>query len=167
MSSDKQEDQEIKEEQEEWSDEEFEKRKQYIRNWLDEMTPQELRSFLSHSPEEQKLLINIIASGMYRIQYDEKFQEFKNTWLKMKKLYLEMIELLLQDGTTNTNIKDAQDIIKDDCKSYKLGITETLFKYIDQYFVNKEDFEYLEEFKRDHGCQKPEYNKYGRIEETT
>ena len=77
------------------------------------MTPQELRSFLSHSPEEQKLLINIIASGMYRIQYDEKFQEFKNTWLKMKKLYLEMIELLLQDGTTNTNIKDAQDIIKD------------------------------------------------------
>ena len=78
-----------------------------------------------------------------------------------------MIELLLQDGTTNTNIKDAQDIIKDDCKSYKLGITETLFKYIDQYFVNKEDFEYLEEFKRDHGCRKPEYNKYGRIEETT
>ena len=86
MSSDKQEDQEIKEEQEEWSDEEFEKRKQYIRNWLDEMTPQELRSFLSHSPEEQKLLINIIASGMYRIQYDEKFQEFKNTWLKMEEI---------------------------------------------------------------------------------
>ncbi|MGD1834269.1 MAG: hypothetical protein ACPKQO_00925 [Nitrososphaeraceae archaeon] len=146
-------------ESDEWSDHEFEARKRYVNKWLSNMSKEELQRFDSLPIEDQKFFVKLRASDMHFFEYEKNFDEFKIKWLEMKKLYIKMIELLILHEKNRVNIQDAKDAIKQDLIDSKIGITDTLLKYINQYFIDKATYQMLEDFKIHNKCSKPEYNK--------
>ena len=143
----------------EWSDQEFEERKRYVNKWLSNMSKEELQRFDSLPIEDQKFFAKLRASDMYLFEYEKKFDEFKTKWLELKKLYIQMIELLILHEKDRVNIHDAKDAIKQDLIDSKIGLSETLLKYINQHFIDNISYKMLEEFKIYNKCSKPEYNK--------
>lgn len=129
------------------SEEEFEKRKQFATQILDDMTPEEFQK-IKESPlelENLQLKLQIRADAYYRSQYEDRLEQFFTKWQEMKKLYLELIELYCKDNSSNRIwLKDAIICIQEDLKSYhNFSFTEKLSDYVTEHFMDKKTQEYL------------------------